>query len=236
MDYRQQLEQLWQYQQVDLQIDKMENVLRNSQLRQRYAKTVAYLKEQQSSIARMEGQAQEIQSKLAIIARECSASAQEYDQTPDDYQGMTREQLTVVRQKSNQWADTLARREKELTKLTEQLRAQVKQLEEMKAGIARAKKEYPVLKAKYEQEAAKLDEQTAPLRAQRDKMGEGIDAALLKKYKSIKGRRANPVARVVANQCQGCSMEIAQYVLSRAKTNGGIVECENCGRILYLED
>jgi len=236
LDYRQQLEQLWQYQQVDFQIDKMENVLRNSQLRQRYAKTVAYLKEQQANVARMEGQAQEIQSKLALVARECAASAAEYEAAEDDFGNMTREQLNAMRQKSNQWADTMARREKELSRLTEQLKTQVKQLEEMRAGIARAKKEYPVLKAKYEEEAAKLDEQTAPLRAQRDKMGEGIDAALLKKYKSIKGRRANPVARVIANQCQGCSMEIAQYVLSRAKNNGGIVECENCGRILYLED
>ncbi len=236
MDYRQQLEQLWQYQQVDLQIDKMESVLRNSQLRQRYAKTVAYLKEQQASVARMEGQAQEIQGKLALVARECAASAAEYEAAEDDFGNMTREQLNAMRQKSNQWADTMARREKELSRLTEQLKTQAKQLEEMKAGIARAKKEYPVLKAKYEEEAAKLDEQTAPLRAQRDKMGEGIDSALLKKYKSIKGRRANPVARVIANQCQGCSMEIAQYVLSRAKSDGGIVECENCGRILYLED
>ena len=235
MDYRQQLEQLWQYQQVDLQIDKMENVLRASQLRQRYAKTVAYLKEQQASVARMEGQAQEIQTRLSLIARECAQSAAEYDQQADNYQDMTREQLNAMRQKSNQWADTMARREKELAKLADQLKAQAKLLDEMRAGIARAKKEYPVLKAKYDEEAAKLEVETAPLRAQRDKMGESIDPVLLKKYQSIKGRRANPVARVISNQCAGCSMEIAQYVLSRAKANGGIVECENCGRILYLD-
>ena len=58
----------------------------------------------------------------------------------------------------------------------------------------------------------------------------------MKRYKNIKGRRVNPVAKVVAAQCAGCNMEIAQYVLSRAKTTGGIVECENCGRILYIED
>ena len=125
LDYRQQLEQLWQYQLVDLEIDKMENVLRSSQLRQRLARSVAYLKEQQANIARMEGEAQEISNKLEIVARECVQSAQEYDQAQQtSMQELTREQMTQLRQKSVQWADTMARRERELTRLSEQLRAQ----------------------------------------------------------------------------------------------------------------
>ena len=236
LDYKQQLEKLWAYQLADLEIDRAENVLRTSQLRQRLARSVAYLKEQQANIARMEGEAQEIQNKLEVIARECVQSSQEYDQTIYEDDEFTREQLTSMRQHCVQWADTMARRERELTTLTETLRAQQKQLEEMRAGIARAKKEYPVLKAKYDEEAAKLAEQTKPLREKRDKIGEDIEPELLKRYKNIKGRRVNPVAKVVAAQCAGCNMEIAQYVLSRAKTTGGIVECENCGRILYIED
>lgn len=237
MDYRQQLERLWQYQLVDLEIDKTENVLRTSQLRQRLARSVAYLKEQQASIARMEAEAQEVQNKLEIVARECVQSTQEYDVAQQiELEQMTREQLNTLRQQSAQWADVMARRERELTALSEQLRAQMKQLEEMRVGVARAKKEYPALKSKYDEEAEKLAQQTQPLRQKRDEMGEQIDAELLARYKNIKGRRPNPVAKVVADQCAGCNMQIAQFVLSRAKATGGVVECENCGRILYLVD
>ena len=83
---------------------------------------------------------------------------------------------------------------------------------------------------------ALLAQQTQPLRQKRDEMGKKIDAKLLARYKNIKGRRPNPLAKVISSQCAGCNMQIAQFVLSRAKATGGIVECENCGRILYLED
>lgn len=237
MDYRQQLEQLWQYQIVDLEIDKMENVLRNSTLRKRLSKAVSCLKDSQSAIARMEGEAQEITHKLEIVSRDCEQSAAEYGQiTQEDMEGMTREQLNLVRQKSGQWADIMARREREIADLCEQLKKQMKQLEEMRVQVARAKKEYPSLKEEYEKEAAKLADETAPLKEKRDAVGDGIDKDLLARYKKIKGRRPNPVAKIVSAQCAGCNMEIAQYVLSRAKTTGSVVECENCGRILFLED
>lgn len=44
-----------------------------------------------------------------------------------------------------------------------------------------------------------------------------------------------PVALVNGNKCGGCNMELPAVVARRLKEQD-IVECDNCGRILYLQD
>ena len=237
MNYSEQMRNLWEYQKIDQEIDKRENVLKNSQLRKKLSRSVAYLKEQQVNVSRMEGEAQEIQNKLEIVSRECKKSSDEYESIDSlNYDEMTRDQLTGIRQRSAQWADNMSRREKELVKLTNQLTSQSMQLEEMREKIAKTKKEYPALKAKYDEEAEKINKETAPLKAERDEIGKLIDKSLLQHYQSIKGRHANPVARVVSSQCSGCNMQIAPFVLNKIKSSGSILDCENCGRMLYIDE
>ena len=60
-----------------------------------------------------------------------------------------------------------------------------------------------------------------------------VDAELLERYKRIKGRYAVPMAKVENNQCSGCNMSLPTSTVKRVATGEGIVECENCGRILY---
>ncbi|MFR4008262.1 MAG: zinc ribbon domain-containing protein [Christensenellales bacterium] len=64
-------------------------------------------------------------------------------------------------------------------------------------------------------------------------MEPGLDPALLAQYQAIKKNRANPVALVENEQCQGCNMSLPSLTLSRLRDGKEIVECENCGRILY---
>ena len=66
-----------------------------------------------------------------------------------------------------------------------------------------------------------------------DEAAKAVDAELLARYKRIKGRYAVPMAKVENNQCSGCNMSLPTSTVKRVATGEGIVECENCGRILY---
>ena len=41
------------------------------------------------------------------------------------------------------------------------------------------------------------------------------------------------MAKVENYQCSGCNMSLPTSTVKRVATGEGIVECENCGRILY---
>jgi predicted nucleic acid-binding Zn-ribbon protein len=50
----------------------------------------------------------------------------------------------------------------------------------------------------------------------------------------VKQRRPNPVARLNNDRCSGCNMQLPSSVIGSLKVNGNIVECDSCGRIIYI--
>ena len=84
-----------------------------------------------------------------------------------------------------------------------------------------------------EQEAAAAKPDIDKAKAAADEAAKAVDAELLARYKRIKGRYAVPMAKVENNQCSGCNMSLPTSTVKRVATGEGIVECENCGRILY---
>jgi predicted nucleic acid-binding Zn-ribbon protein len=56
----------------------------------------------------------------------------------------------------------------------------------------------------------------------------------MERYANIKQHATPPMARLVGGQCGGCYMSLPSVTLKQIQTEGRIVECDNCGRILYL--
>ena len=101
------------------------------------------------------------------------------------------------------------------------------------AKAGKAKKEYDAVRKQCEDEivAAQPELDAAKLAAQKRRAE--VDPALLKKYDSVKTHHAVPMARVENNQCGGCNMSLPTATVKRVVAGTGLVECENCGRILY---
>ncbi len=60
-----------------------------------------------------------------------------------------------------------------------------------------------------------------------------LDPQLLAKYRSIKQHCTPPMAKLVNGQCSGCFMSLPSATLLEIRNGSRIVECDNCGRILY---
>ena len=63
------------------------------------------------------------------------------------------------------------------------------------------------------------------------KAAQGIDPALLEKYKAIKQHSMPPLAQLSGDQCGGCRMSLPSAVVRNVR-GGTPVECESCGRLL----
>jgi predicted nucleic acid-binding Zn-ribbon protein len=90
------------------------------------------------------------------------------------------------------------------------------------------------IKVEYDKEAKKNQREYLKVRAKRDKLGEKIDDSLLEKYNSLKDSHNVAIIMCEDERCGGCNMRLAALVIQRLKEKQRIIECENCGRILYL--
>ena len=100
-----------------------------------------------------------------------------------------------------------------------------------KAG--RAKKEYDAVRAACEAEAQEAKPEREKAAAEAAKLRALVDPALLKRYDAIHANHARPMATVENSQCSGCRMSLPTAIVKKVASGSGIVECENCGRILY---
>ena len=81
----------------------------------------------------------------------------------------------------------------------------------------------------------KIDEYTEKLNINLEQIEElrsEINNDDLIKYDNIKNKHKNPLVKVENNICGGCNVELFMNKISKLDNNQ-IIECENCGRLMY---
>ena len=99
-----------------------------------------------------------------------------------------------------------------------------------------ARDEYTRLKAGYDKEFEKQTARLEELKQERADAAQGIDEAYMERYKAIRSQRFPVLASLRNDQCSGCNMSLPSAVAKQLQGSDEIVECENCGRILYIPD
>ena len=121
-----------------------------------------------------------------------------------------------------------------LMERVESLQADVEALEAELAEVT------PQVEEMTEQETARVkavDEKMTAFQSERDKLTEGIDAALLKQYEQVRrSKRGVGLALVNGTQCGGCNVRLPIHVVQKVKRGKGITRCPSCGRILFAKD
>jgi predicted nucleic acid-binding Zn-ribbon protein len=116
-------------------------------------------------------------------------------------------------------------------------------IEETRAGVARAA---DACAAKVEEHRSQIGDiaseidairaEIEELEQQRATLCEAIPAYLIKQYDTLRARSGEPIAVVRNGTCSGCKLKLAGSTVERARGSLGIVTCEHCSRILYVED
>jgi len=92
-------------------------------------------------------------------------------------------------------------------------------------------------KRRVEEETKRISAEAELLKIQRSALAEKIDKAILAKYERIiKSKDGLAVVAVSGESCQGCFRIMPPQVIHEIKMKKDLVVCENCARILYLEE
>jgi predicted nucleic acid-binding Zn-ribbon protein len=83
-------------------------------------------------------------------------------------------------------------------------------------------------------EIEELKSSISGLKDKRQKALDGIDTKAVDLYNQLKKQKGLAVARIEQGTCCGCRISLSTAELQRTR-GGSLVECNSCGRILFLD-
>ena len=236
------LEVLWQYHNAEQDYARLEARLKSTPSRVKLTKLHSFLTEQQNLINQIQRQ---IEAKKAVFAR-LSAQFQELERQFDlelsEFNTMQNDEECIAaemaesRKAMEALMDKLTGARRELFDTISWLETSAAEYRATYAKAGKAKKEYDTARTDCEEELKQIQPELDAARAKADALASTIDPAILKRYAAVKSRHAVPMAVVENSQCTGCRMMLPTVVVKRVASGTDIVECENCGRILYAKD
>lgn len=233
------LEYLLMYQKADLKKQQLETNLRTTESRQKLNKITKLLREQQAAIQKLTEDADAQQTALSKLlsqqenlSHELELNHSEMETLEADDQ-VTAEELTEFRMDVERLSRELSRLEKDVKGLLEQLEKTSADFQKARSLGGRAKKEYDRLKAVCEVEKAESAADILTATKEMETVERQVDPVFLTKYKRARVHHNIPVVPVVNDKCSGCNMSLPMAVIKKLSSQETVLECENCGRILY---
>ncbi len=234
-----QLDQLWQFMQVDMEADRFETKIRQSEKRQTLLKQRNFILDQQNNMKKLESEVAAMSDRLEAVRdeserlqKQLSALAEEMEQNPPQSAEEADAQMVPVQK----LMDTLSRYEQELSKMRKDAENRDRQQRNIRVRAAQTKAEYDQLKGEYDVEFKRDTAELRKMRERTEAEAKKLDAALIERYRAIKQHCTPPMAKLTNGQCGGCNMALPSATLLKLKDGDQMILCDNCGRIIYSEE
>jgi len=138
----------------------------------------------------------------------------------------------------------IKRFEAEIEKIEDREIELMEEAERVKVTIGEAESHHKATKAHTDRQFAEIESkikaiegQLAELEAEREKLSQEIDEDLLYQYnKLFVNKNGLAVVALEHETCMGCHMKLTTQTAVRVKGSKEILNCEQCGRILYYSE
>ncbi len=230
------MEPLLKYQDADIHREKLESNLKNTPASKRFAKIRQFLEDQKRILRRMVAAVESRRKTIDDTSARFDLYEKRYKDGYAKFEASSKEDpddLAKFSQYFDQLTTRIAQERREFAQLVHALEKEESQLSDMRVKIAKAMKEYEELKVTVEKERADAQGNIKAAKTEADALAKGVDPKLMEAYLQVKRNHPLAVVEVVDNKCTGCNMQLPA-VVDRKLREQELVECDNCGRILYL--
>ncbi len=230
------IEQLLKYQQVDAGLRKIEVELSGSEARKKAVSAKKFLESVDETVNKLDVKAAELahiyenlqnESKVLLGQREEFTGALEHaeDENALNYLAKKADELYVKVKNLSQ----------EAARVAETMQAVYKEYASVRANIKTAQTQYAENGKIYNDLKASKQDERNKIEGELKELEKAVEPSLMERYKA---KRANKIFPIIyeanGDFCGACNMELPKSTLSRLK-NGEVIECDNCGRLLYLK-
>ena len=234
LELQEQLRLLYEFQQIDAEILKLDNKLKSVPLK--IKKAAAELQLHQQKLQDKQAQladAEKLQrSKTAELEMEGEQRGKYQAQlrevkSNEEYQALDN-QISFVQEKEAEIEDEILLTMLQIDQLTEELAQQKKEFEA-------EQEKHKAQKAEYEQEAKDLKAVIVKWQGRQQDFSDQIDSGLIDQYQTrFKRYRKGLVSLVVENACGNCHLTIPPQTLQEARKYEQLIRCGSCRLILYI--
>lgn len=225
--------QLYQLQEVDLEIESDEKALNGIVVRLGDNRVIL---EAQGRLTSAEQQLDELRKRQRAAEREtedvavklATEEGQLYSgriQNPKELANLQHE-VELIKAKRSHLDDGVLAVMDEVERAENGLTAAAAALQKLEAAW---NKEQQVLTA----EAATLRGKLADLTQKRQSLSAGIDTPVVGAYDKLRKQKGQAVVRVEQGVCWGCRISLPSSDMQQVRS-GNLVHCSSCGRILFL--
>lgn len=231
------LNQILNYQNIDGEIIRLESELANSKSRQSAAEIQQTLKSQHSRLVTLENNANRINNNYLTAKKKYDEYVSKLEKLKQEVSGenVDASKLEFFEKTYHDFQAISTTLEKEISALYSEIQNTNKEYEEIIRRSKTSREQFDKFKAAYDKQKAQIEPKLADLKAQKVAMEHEIDPTVLAKYRQKSENHVFPVfVPLTDNKCGRCRMQLSASKLSEmAKSKYGLIECENCGRIIY---
>jgi len=236
-DMKQQLDLLYELQQVDTGIGRRQQALAKlddgteatAKLNAAKTKAAAFKKKQQ-------------QIDTAFTDKELHLKSTEEEQgkhSKQAYGGTISDpkQLRALEKKIEELGRLKDRLEEELLELMEQSEKVSTAVTKQQQAVEELDRRATTARERHTQESARLHSEVNDLSAKRDQVASQIDGAMMKQYEALRAKMDGvAVGAVKLGTCTACRVRVPSTYAGKLKSRDELVRCESCRRILYLPE
>ena len=228
-----QIKEILEYQKIDSKIRKIDAEIKNSEDRKKATQMQEYLRDSQSKLVKLE----ESSVKLVKLCEKAVQTHNDFvlrvEQIMKEGEEKTQDEVRAKLEKLNSLHASIVKIEKDIESLKSSIDKISAEFDNLMKNSKTAKGNFEIYKNRFNELKKKYEPELKTLMQERDKIGAGIQAELLSKYKHKAESKTPVFVPCRDNACGGCRMEISGSKLKALKETG-MIECENCGRIIYL--
>lgn len=231
-----QIRLLWEYQQADMEVSKMENSIKRSPNRQKLVKYRDYLVSQQNVMKRIESEVGAMADRLEALKDAISMTEDQYRALKTKVESEQAADAKAVQQLMNEakrFLNNLTAYEQEIKRIRKDAADRERLQHDVKVRAAKAKAEFDKLKVAFDAEYKEKTVELEALKAKAAELAKPVDTAYMQRYENIKRHSVPPLAKLNGDQCTGCNMSLPSAVTRKIKA-GELIECETCGRLLVI--
>ncbi len=127
--------------------------------------------------------------------------------------------------------------EEKLLLLFDEVEAARKKIEQEKTVVIQEEKKYQQEKKIVDDEIAVIKDRVHVLESQRNQLAPGVHPDYLRRYEKIlQNKDGLAIVAIKNHACGGCYMNVTEQLLNEIKMHEQVVSCDQCARMLYLED
>lgn len=229
------------YQDVDLEKQQIEASVRSTPNRQKLNKLAKYIKQQQAVLVKLNEDVDSFSAALAQIGTQQQAIMKRLDLETSEFDTLkgdeecTSEEMTEFRQDIEKLHREILRLEKEIKQLFQSLDSAVQEYQKTRQQGVKAKKEYDQLKVVCQKEKDDASIDMLALDKKMEELEKKVSPSLMARYKRVRLHHNMPLVEVRDGKCSGCNMGLPSLAIRRLIGEDMILECENCGRLLYAD-